>query len=351
MNFDSSTSKDVFLDAFKKKENAIQEGSYHGRIRRRNAAVWRTALWIACSTVLIFLVVKCTIQLNSSRRGSARMLADSDDEQEKAEQHQLLRADSEEEEGACKPIEITSGNKPSLWSRLWGSKGSDSQQKKAAEEDEAQEGPSSKPSPTHISVDATNAASNQPPPPTGKSSTTGIPTTRSVQSYSLQYGHALGFYAYPRLGAAYLQLERLLKHVESIAESLCFLHESPFRGVLSADFRLKNDRVIQVVISIEELPFESEGLFSDMRNLISAAWNLQDHRTFVLDVARLLEGLFVKVLAEAEEAGKEPGDFETTKYSAEISKPANSASRGSILFEVFAKKTADLGFKESDWLD
>ncbi|CDI85822.1 hypothetical protein, conserved [Eimeria praecox] len=226
------------------------------------------------------------------------MLADSDDEQDKAEQYQLLRADSEEEEGACKPIEITSGNKPSLWSRLWGSKGSDSQQKKAAEEDEAQE---------------------------GKSSTTGIPTTRVVQSYSLQHGHALNFYAYPRLGAAYLQLERLLKFVESIAQSLCFLHESPYRGVLSADFRLKNDRVIQVVISIEEL--------------------------FVLDVARLLEGLFVKVLAEAEEAGKEPGDFETTKYSAEISKPANSASRGSILFEVFAKKTADLGFKESDWLD
>ncbi|CDJ51568.1 hypothetical protein, conserved [Eimeria brunetti] len=66
---------------------------------RGQSAAWRLALWVLLSTAVLFLVVKCAIQLSFQRGTSVRILAEGGGSWPKGK-HQPLR-DSDEEETTC----------------------------------------------------------------------------------------------------------------------------------------------------------------------------------------------------------------------------------------------------------
>ncbi|CDJ51569.1 hypothetical protein, conserved [Eimeria brunetti] len=68
---------------------------------RSYSATWKAGLWVAFSTALIFLLVKCAVQLSTQERFSARILAEGGRERQKEQQRPLLQLDSDEDESPC----------------------------------------------------------------------------------------------------------------------------------------------------------------------------------------------------------------------------------------------------------
>ena len=71
-------------------ENAVQRDPHSRRIRGQSAT-WRTALWAAFATALIFLVVKCTVRLPNRAEASVRMLAEGGGDWDDGERQPLLQ--------------------------------------------------------------------------------------------------------------------------------------------------------------------------------------------------------------------------------------------------------------------
>ncbi|CDI75854.1 hypothetical protein EPH_0044090 [Eimeria praecox] len=208
VDIDSGSSETEIFQAGRLPHAENEQGAAHKRRVRSQRAPWQTVIAVAACTALIFLVVKCTMQL-ASHKGTS--VSDSD-------------SDSCDTESKYAKGKKKGGGRR----RWWGKKHSYSPLPQGPDEAESSvpaEQPSSDPSgsfPESHGIE--NPASDAPPPGHREWHTTRLPIGGTSADH---YANISGMYDFPLLGTgeAYQPLRRVLKKAEEIMGALCFPHK------------------------------------------------------------------------------------------------------------------------------
>ncbi|CDI82916.1 hypothetical protein EPH_0055640 [Eimeria praecox] len=208
VDIDSGASETEIFQAGRLPQAENAQGDVHKRRVRSQRAPWQTVIAVAACTALIFLVVRCTMQLASHKETSVRVLAGSDGG-EGGRRRPRLQVVSDSDSDSCESESHHAKGKKKGGGRRrwWGKKKSYSpipQESDEAESFGPVEQPSSDPSSSFPeSHGIENPASDAPPPGRREWHTTGLSIGGTRAEH---YKNISGLYGFPLLGTGEVRL-------------------------------------------------------------------------------------------------------------------------------------------------
>ncbi|CDI85630.1 hypothetical protein EPH_0064760 [Eimeria praecox] len=233
VDIDSGSSETEIFQAGRLPHAENAQGDAYKRRVSSQRAPWQTVIAVAACTALIFLVVRCTVQLASHKGTSVRLLAGSDGGEGGWRRHRLqVVSDSDSDSCKTESHHAKGRKKGGGRRRWWKKKKSYSPIAQEAEEAESllMEQPSSDPlSSFPESHGIENSVSDAPPPGRREWHTTSLSIGGTRAEH---YKNISGMYGFPLLGTgeAYQPLREKLRQAQNIVGVLCFPHKGMYTG-------------------------------------------------------------------------------------------------------------------------